>query len=326
MNRRKVLTLLSGGAVVWPLATRAQQPAMPVIGYFSGGSPEPSVPVLAVLKQALAEAGFIDGRNVTFEYRYAEGRYDRLPAMAAELVRLPASVIVASTTPPALAAKAATATIPIVFGSTDDPVRLGLVASFSRPGGNATGTYFVLSDLAAKRLGLLRDLLPTAITIGLLINPNHPNAEAVRKDVTAAGAVIGVSIEIVYAGDSNDIEAAFARLARLKIGALVVATDPFYFSRRVQLAMLAARHEIPTIYNTREFVEAGGLLSHGTSLAEAFRQFGNYTGRILRGEKPAELPVVQSTKFELAINLETAKALGIDVPATLLARADEVVE
>jgi putative ABC transport system substrate-binding protein len=325
LGRRQFITLL-GGAAAWPLTARAQQPGMPVIGYVSGGSPEPSMQVIAVLKQGLAEVGLIDGRNVAFEYRYAEGRYDRLPTIAAELVRRPVSVIVATTTPPALAAKAATSTIPIVFGATDDPVRLGLVASLSRPGGNATGVFFFLSDLGPKRLGLLREVVPTASRIGLLINPNHENAEAVRKDVTAAGTVIGATIETAYAGDSASLEDAFATLVRNKADALVVATDPFFFSRRSQLAILAAKHAIPTIYNTREFAEAGGLMSYGTSLTEMFRQLGVYTGRILKGEKPSDLPVVQSIRFELAINLKTARVLGLDLPPTLLARADEVIE
>ena len=324
MKRREFITLLGGAAAAWPLAARAQQAAMPVIGFLSGGSHEASSQVIRMLKQSLAEVGF-DERNVAFEYRYAEGKYDRLAVIAAELVRRPVSLIVASTTPPALAAKAATSAIPIVFGATDDPVRVGLVASLARPGGNATGVFFFLSDLGPKRLGLVRELVPNAVRIGLL-NPNHENAEAVRRDVTAAGSDIGATIDPVYAGDNTSLESAFVTLARNGAHALVLATDPSFFSRRSQLATLAAKHAIPAIYNTREFAEVGGLMSYGTSLSEMYQQLGVYTGRILKGEKPSDLPVVQSIKFELVINLKTAKTLGLDIPPTLLARADEVIE
>ena len=267
-----------------------------------------------MFRKALAEAGYIEGRNVAIEYRWAEGRYDRMPAMAAELVRRQVAVIVASPTPPALAAKAATATVPIVFGVTDDPVKLGLVSSLARPDGNATGVYFFLSDLAAKQLGLLRELAPGATRIGLLVNPDNANAEAVTREMAAAASAIGVQIEVIRASDSPAIDAAFAALVRNKTGALVVGADPFFFSRRVQLATLATRHAIPAVYTVREFPEAGGLMSYGTSLTEVFRQIGIYAGRILKGAKPTDLPVVQSTKFDFVINLTTAKALGLEVP------------
>ena len=249
-----------------------------------------------------------------------------MPAMAAELVRRQVTVLVASPTPAALAAKAATASVPIVFGVTDDPVKLGLVASLARPDGNATGVYFFLSDLAVKQLGLLGELAPTATRIGLLVNPDNANAEAVIREMAAAASTIGVQIEVIRANDRPAIDAAFATLVRNKTGALVVGADPFFFSRRAQLATLATRHAIPAVYTVREFAEAGGLMSYGTSLTEAFRQIGLYAGRILKGAKPADLPVVQSTKFDLVINLTTAKALGLTVPPTLLARADEVIE
>jgi putative ABC transport system substrate-binding protein len=246
--------------------------------------------------------------------------------MAAELVRSQVAVIIALSTPPALAAKAATPTIPILFGATDDPVKLGLVASLARPDSNATGVYFFVSDLAAKQLGLLRELVPAVARIGLLVNPNHANAEVVARDLTTAAAAIGVQIDVVQASDTGGIDAAFATLVENKAEGLVVATDPFFYSRRLQLATLATRHVIPAVYNAREYAEAGGLMTYGTSLKEVFRHVSAYAGRILKGEKPADLPVVQSTKFEFVINLPTARALGLDVPPTLLARADEVIE
>src|SRR3984893_161289 len=285
MQRREFITVLGGAAIAGPLAARAQQPTMPVIGWLSSGSREPIAHLMALFRQSLAEAGYIEGRNVAIEYRWAEGQYDRLPAMAAELVRRQVAVIVASPTPPALVAKAATATVPIVFGVTDDPVKLGLVASLARPDGNATGMYFFLSDLAAKQLGLLRELAPAAARIGLLINPDNANAEAVTREMAAATSAIGLQIEIVRANDSPAIHAGFSALVRNKTGALVVGADPFFFSRRVQRATLATRHAIPAIYTGREFPEAGGLMSYGTSLTEAFRQIGVYAGRILKGAK-----------------------------------------
>ena len=325
MRRRSFVTLL-GGAVAWPLAVRAQQPAMPVIGYLHAGSPGPFVPLMAVFRQSLAEAGYVEARDVAIEYRWAEGQYDRLPAMAAELVRRRVAVIVAIPIPAAIAAKSATAKIPIVFYVGGDPVELGLVASLNRPGGNATGVNYFVAELGSKQLELLHELLPTAVRVGLMVNPTNENVEGSTKDVTAAAATMGLQIDIVPASDSREIEAAFATLVRNRADALVIGADPFLTSRRLQLATLATRHAIPAVTGNREFVEAGGLMSYGTSLAEAQRQLGAYTGRILKGAKPNELPVAQSIKFELVINLPTARALGIEIPPTLLARADEVIE
>ena len=317
--------LIGGAAAAWPLAARAQQHAMPVIGFLGAASPGPFAPGVSAFRQGLDETGYVEGRNVTIEYRWVEGQYDRLPAMAAELVHRQVAAIVAVSIPAAIAAKAATATIPIVFNVTGDPVRLGLVAGLARPDSNATGTNSFLAELGAKQLGLLRELLPTAARIGLLVNPTNANVEGVMKDVTAA-APAGVQIDVVQASDSREIEAAFAMLVRNKADALLIGSDVFFISRRVQLATLTTRHAIPAVQNVRGFAEVGGLMSYGTSQTEAFRQLGVYTGRILKGAKPADLPVVQSTKFEFVINLPTARALGLDVPPTLLARADEVIE
>jgi putative ABC transport system substrate-binding protein len=324
-RRREFITLL-GGAAAWPLAARAQQPAMPVIGWLGSGSPGPSAPAVTVFRQGLAEAGYIEGSNVAIEYRWAEGQYDRLPALAAELVRRQVAVIVATPIPAALAAKAATATIPIVFSAAADPVNLGLVGSLAQPGGNATGVNFFQAELSAKQMSLLREFRPNAAGIGVLVNPANANVEGLTKDVTAAAAALGVEIEIVHARDSREIEEAFATLVHNKAGALLVGADSFFFNRRVQLAILAARHAIPAVFFNREFVEAGGLMSYGSSLSEMNRQLGIYTARILKGAKPDELPVVQSTKFELVINLPTANALGLEIPPMLLARADDVIE
>ena len=326
MIRREFITLL-GGAAAWPIVARAQQSAMPVIGLLVAGSPGSSAQVAApAFRQGLAEAGYVEGSNVAIEYRYAEGQYDRLAAMATDLVQRKVAVIVASPTPAALAAKSATATVPIVFSVPDDPVKLGLVASFSRPGGNATGVSFLLSELGAKQMGLLRELVPAATRFGLLVNPANENAEAVTRDLKAAASKIGVEVAIVQTSDNRGIEVAFATLVRNKADALVVGTDPFFYTRRVQLATLAARHVLPTVYNVREYAEAGGLMSYGTNLSEALRLTGVYTGRIIKGEKPADLPVAQSIKFDFVINLSTARALGLEVPPSLLARADEVIE
>jgi len=326
IGRRELLAVLGGAAAAWPLAARAQQTAMPVIGYLNAGWPGPNATLLAVFRQSLAVAGYVEGRSLAIEYHWAEGQYDRLPAMAAELVRRQVAVIVAAPIPAAVAARAATATVPIVFSVAGDPVKLGLVAGLARPGGNATGVNFFQAELGAKQLGLLRELLPRAAHIGLLVNPSNANVEGVTKDVTAAAATIGLQIAVVRASDSREIEAAFAMLVRNKADALMVGADSLFFNRRLQLVTLATRHAIPAVYFVRDFAEAGGLMSYGTSLPEVYQQLGVYTGRILKGEKPAELPVVQSTKFELVINLITAKALGLDVPPTLLARADEVIE
>jgi putative ABC transport system substrate-binding protein len=325
MRRREFITLLGGSAAAWPLSARAQQPAkLPTVGFLGAGTP--STYSQGAFRQGLDEAGYVEGRNVTIEYRWAEGQYDRLPAMATELVQRQVAAIVTFPIPAAIAAKAATATIPIVFNVAGDPVKLGLVASLARPGSNATGVNSFLAELGAKQLGLLHELLPKAARIGLLVNPSNANVEGVTKDVMAAAATLGVQIDVVQASDSREIEAAFATLVRNKANALLIGSDVFFSSRRVQLATLTTRHAIPAVQNVREFAEVGGLMSYGTSLTEAFRQLGVYTGRILKGAKPADLPVVQSTKFEFVINLPTARALGIEIPPTLLARADEVIE
>ena len=324
--RRRDFILAGGATVAWPLIARVQQPPMPVIGFLGSTSADPVAYLIAAFRQGLSEAGYVEGRNVAIEYRWAEGQYDRLPAMVSELLRRQVAVIVAGTSPAAVAAKAATASLPIVFGVSEDPVKLGLVASIARPGGNATGVSYFLSELGAKQLGLLRELVPAAGRFGLLVNPNNENAKAITSDLKAAAATIGVEIDVVGATDSREIEAAFAALVRDKVQALVVGTDPFFYNRRVQLVTLAARHVLPTVYNVREYAEAGGLMSYGTSLTEAWRQIGAYAARILKGEKPIDLPVVQSTKFDFVINLPTARALGLEVPPGLSARADEVIE
>ena len=324
--RRKFITLLGGAAAAWSIVARAQQPAMLTVGFVWGGAQAPAVHLIALVRQSLAEAGYVEGHNLTIEYRFAEGNYDRLPLMATELVGRRVALIVCIPTPAALAAKAATATIPIVFGVPDDPVKYGLVASIARPGGNATGVSFLLGDLGAKQLALLRELVPTASRFGFLVNPNNENAETITSNMKVAAARIGVEIITVRARDGREIEAAFPALVRDKVDALVVGTDIFFFSRRLQIATLAMRHALPAVYNAREYAEAGGLMSYGTNLAEVYRQVGAYAGRILKGEKPADLPVVQSSKFEFVINLPTARALSIEVPPGLSARADEVIE
>ncbi len=296
---------------------------MPAIGFLSSTSADE---VIAAFRQGLSEAGYVEGRNVAIEYRWAEGQFDRLPAMVSELLRRDVAVIAALGTPSALAAKTATTMIPIVFGVTEDPMKLGLIASMARPGGNATGVSFLLSELGAKQLGMLRELVPAASRFGLLVNPNNKNAEAITSDLKAAAVTIGVEIDVVRATDSREIEEAFVVLIRDKVDALVVGTDPFFYSRRVQLTTLATRYALPTIYNVRAYAEAGGLMSYGTSATEALRQMGAYTARILKGKKPIELPVVQSTKFDFVINLLTARALGLTIPPMMLARADDVIE
>ena len=326
MRRREFITSL-GGVASWPLTARAQETSAPVVAYISAALSAASLG--QTFRQALAEAGYVDGRNVLIEFHTAEGQYDRLPTIAAELVRRRVAVIVASPTAAALAAKAATKTIPVLFGVTDDPVKLGLVASLARPGANATGVNLYIAEfgLSAKRLGLLRELVPQATRIGALVNPkNAETAEAVTKDVTAAGSAIGAQIEVIYASDSREIEAAFVTFVRKRVDALLVGTDPFFYSRRLQLATLTTRHAIPAVYTVREYPEAGGLMSYGTSVKELFQQLGAYAGRILKGEKPGDLPVVQMNKFEFVINLVTARALGLSVPPSLLARADKVIE
>jgi putative ABC transport system substrate-binding protein len=325
MKRREFIVASASAAVAWPLAARAQQPAMPVIGFLDAASAAERTDYMAAFRQGLFQAGYVDGQNVAFEYRWAEGRYDRLPELAADLVRRPLSVIVTpGTTAAAQAAKAATATIPIVFGVGGDPVQLGLVASLNRPGGNATGVNFFTTDLVAKRMELFRELVPGAKRVAVLVNPtDHSNDSALRDVETAA---IGQQVLTFEAASGREIDAAFAGLAREKVDALFVSGGTFFSTRRVQLAVLAARYAVPASYSQRNFVEAGGLMSYGTPLADVWRQVGLYTARILKGAKPADLPVMQPTKFELAINLNTARALRFDVPPMLLARADEVIE
>jgi putative ABC transport system substrate-binding protein len=327
VKRREFITLL-GGAAAWPLAARAQQRPSPVIGFLSGVSPDGYSERLRAFRQGLKETGYVEGESVMIEYRWAENQLDRLPALAAELVRRQVAVIVClGGNAPPVAAKAATATTPIVFGTSEDPVRLGLVTSLARPGGNATGVNFFTLELAAKRLELLRELVPRAVRVAVLINPaNAGNADATVRDVEAAVRAMALQVEIVKASTSSEIQAAFERLSRERPDVLFVGGDPFFTVRRVELATLAARHGLPTSFAVRDNVEAGGLMSYGTNINDAFRQVGVYTGRILKGDKPADMPVVQSTRFELVINLPTARAIGIVVPSSLLARADEVIE
>jgi putative ABC transport system substrate-binding protein len=322
LKRREFVTLL-GGAAAWPLAARAQQAVMPMIGYL--GTFTPTGTFLAAFRKGLADSGYVEGRNVAIDY-VTESQYERLPIIAADFARRQVALIVAVSSAPALAAKAATRDIPIVFNIPDDPVKLGLIATLARPGGNATGMNFLLGDLGAKQLGFLQELVPKAVRVGLLINSRAPNSDAVMRDMQAAASAIAVELVTVGASDSREIDAAFVALAGKQVDALVVGTDSFFFGRRVQITTLAARHGLPSIYNARDYAEAGGLMTYGTNLTEGFRQAGVYAGRILKGEKPADLPVVQSSKFEFIINLTTARALGLEVPPTLLARADEVME
>jgi putative ABC transport system substrate-binding protein len=327
MKRRNFIKLLGLAAATWPPMVCAQH-AIPVIGFLHGSRATPFAPYVAAFWRPLTEAGFVEGQNVAIEYRWAEGRFDRLPELAADLVQRRVSVMATpGDTSASLAAKTATATIPIVFGVSEDPVSLGLVASLARPGGNATGMNFFTTEVIGKRLGLLHELVPQATRIAVLVNPaNTANAVNTVREVEAAARALSLQVRTFNATSESEIDAAFAALVRDRFDALFVGPDAFYNTRRVQLATLAARHAIPAVYSVREYVEAGGLMSYGTTIAEVFRQVGIYTGRILKGERPADLPVVQSTKFELVISLPTAKALGLTIPPTLLARADEVIE
>jgi ABC-type uncharacterized transport system substrate-binding protein len=323
MRRREFITLLGGAAVAWPLAARAQQPAMALVGLLSGSQLDNRQ--IGALGQGLRETGYVEGRNVAIKYRSADGRFDRLPELAAELVADPAAVIVTGAPSAALVAKAATATIPIVFAMGADPIDLGLVSSLNRPGGNVTGVNFLVKTLTAKRLEVLRELMPSATVIGFLTNLTNPASDAETKDVQAAARTLGLDLQILDVS-SEPLDAVFASFARQRVNAVIVGADAFFTSRRDQLVELAARHAIPASYHIREFVAAGGLMSYGANIIDMFRLAGVYAGRILKGEKPAELPVQQTVKFELAINLKTAKALGFEIPPMLLARADAVIE
>jgi ABC-type uncharacterized transport system substrate-binding protein len=326
IGRRKFLATL-GGAAAWPLAAGAQQPTMPVIGFLNSASPDGYASNVAAFHQGLKEAGYVDGQNATIEYRWAENHYDRLPALAADLVQQKVTVIAATTTPAALAAKAATSTVPIVFTTGGDPIKLGLVASLRRPGGNVTGSTQLSVEVGPKRLELARELFPGATTFALLVNPANPLAATVSKDLEAVADTLGMRLHVLHASTEADFEAAFATAAQLRAAALVISTpEPWFGSHAAQLGALALRHSVPAIYFQREFAAAGGLMSYGGSVTETYRLAGLYAGRILKGEKPADLPVVQSAKVELILNLKTARALGITVPLPLSGRADEVIE
>jgi putative tryptophan/tyrosine transport system substrate-binding protein len=326
MQRREFITLLGGGAA-WPLAVRAQPATMPVIGFLSGRSPREAASAVSAFRQGLGELGYIEGKNVTLEYRWAEGAYDRLPALATELTSQRVAVVAATGGEAAgLAAKAATTTIPIVFIIGGDPVVLGLVASLNKPGGNVTGVTVVVTDTAAKRLGLLRQLLPNAATIAILTNPSFPSTRGELDDLRAGAQSFGLQINVLEASTPREIDAALATFVRTRPDALFVAGDPFLLGQRDKIVSLSARYTIPAIYPQREYIDAGGLMSYGASVNDAYRQAGIYTGRILKSDKPRDLPVIQSNKFELVINLKTAKALSLNIPPTMLAIADEVIE
>ena len=325
MRRRDFITLLAGTAVAWPLAVSAQQPAMPVIGFLSAASSDTNADRMRGFRQGLKDTGYVEGENVAIEYRWAEG-FDRLPALAAELVRRQVAVIAAVGNSAAVAAKAATTAIPIVFNVGDDPVRLGLVASLARPGGNLTGINIFTSEVVAKRLELLREMVPAATRVAVLVSPHNASSESTVRDTAAGARAMGLQVQVLNADTSGEIDAAFATLARERSDALFVDPNPFFTSRRIHLVNLASRLAVPAIYFDRAFAEIGGLMSYGASLTDSYRQGGVYTARILKGTKPADLPVLQSSKFELIINHQTARMLGITVPPTLLARADEVIE
>jgi putative tryptophan/tyrosine transport system substrate-binding protein len=326
MRRRDFIKIVGGAAAVWPLVARAQQQPTPVIGFVNGASAKGYARQLSAFLKGLSETGYVDGRNVAIEYRWAEGRTDRLPAMVADLVHRQVAVIAATSTPAALAAKPATTTIPIVFTTAADPVQIGLVASLNQPGGNVTGVTQTNVEMAPKRLQLLHEVVPTASVIALLVNPANPTSAETTKELQAAARTLGLELRVLNASTDRDFDGVFAKLIQLRAGGLVIGGGPFFASRSEQLAALALRHAVPTIYQDREFAVAGGLLSYGTDSTETYRLAGIYTGRVLKGDKPADLPVQQATKVELYINQKTAKALGLTVPQALLSRADEVIE
>jgi putative ABC transport system substrate-binding protein len=326
VNRREFITLIGGAMAAWPLAAHAQQPAMPMIGFLGSASPKPYAPMVAAFRQGLKEKGYVEGQTVAIEYRWANAQYDRVPAMAAELASRQVAVIAANT-PGVQAVKAAVTTIPIVFTTGGDPVQSGLVASLNRPGGNVTGVTTLNVEVAPKRLQWAHELVPTATNIAVLVNPTNPNTETELRDLQSAARALALQLHVLHASTERDFNTAFATLPQLRAGALVISgTDTFLISRSEQLAALSVRHAVPTIFQFREFAASGGLMSYGGSITDSYRLAGVYTGRILKGEKPADLPVIQATKVELIINLKTAKALGIELPPTLLARADEVIE
>ena len=325
MKRRDFITML-GGAMAWPFAAHAQQPAMPVIGFLNSAVAQAFMSRVATFRRGLGEAGFTEGRNVAIEWHWASGQYDRLQSLAADLVARQVAVIVAGGPPAARAARAATSLIPIVFTTGDDPVQSGLVPNLNRPGGNLTGVHLFLSNLSAKKLGLLRDLLPQATVIGGLFNSASESAEVQAKDLAAAGNANGLRVEIAHASNDQEVDLAFAMLARQQVGAIMVGSDPYYLSRREKIIALAARYAIPAFYELPDFVDDGGLMSYGTDIEDGYRQAGVYAGRILKGEKPGDLPVLQSTKFQFIINLRTAKALGLRISDNLLTLADEAIE
>ena len=327
MRRREFVTALGGAAISWPLTAYAQQPAMPVVGFLSSESPDLFAYLVRAFRQGMSKSGYVEGSNVMIEYRWADGQYDRLPALVADLIRRQVTVMAVNSPAPVLAAKAATTTIPIVFTTGYDPVAAGLVASLARPGGNLTGVTTLTAEVGPKRVELLHELVPTATSIALLVNPVAvPMAETISRDLQAAARTLGLQFHVLHASAVGDFDTVFATLAQLRAGGLVIGSDPFFNSRSEQLAALAIRHAVPAIYQYREFATAGGLMSYGGSLTDMYRQVGVYTGRILKGEKPADLPVHQTTKVELIINLKTARALGLTVPLPLIGRADEVIE